>query len=172
MSFASSGSIEERLKANALSTIEASGIQEAMLYLQVTRGAQLARTHTFPTTAVKPTEFLYVTPFDDTNAEKRKTGCVAMTYPDIRWGRCDIKSINLLGNVFAAQAAKEAGMYEAVLSHGGWNSHRGLAHFSFRGGQRKAENTPNSHAPFFPASLASWCSVSRRSYRFPSKKEP
>ena len=54
--------------------------------------------------------------FRDPYAEARRgrAACV-ITHPDIRWGRCDIKSTNLLGNVLAMQAAKEAGCLEALL---------------------------------------------------------
>src|SRR5581483_8649892 len=47
--------------------------------------------------------------------EARRTGASVALYPDIRWARCDVKSTNLLANVLAMQAAKEAGCVEAVL---------------------------------------------------------
>ena len=50
-----------------------------------------------------------------TYEEERKLGVGVFLQPDIRWGRCDIKSVNLLGNVLAHQAAKEAGCGEAIL---------------------------------------------------------
>src|SRR6185312_7497519 len=51
----------------------------------------------------------------DPYAEARRTGAAAITHPDLRWDRCDIKSTNLLGNVLAMQAAVEAGAVEALL---------------------------------------------------------
>src|SRR5262249_38316277 len=58
---------------------------------------------------------LYVREFTDAYAEARQKGAAVITQPDIRWGRCDIKSTNLLANVLAAQTAKEAGCLEALL---------------------------------------------------------
>src|SRR5262249_37568234 len=49
------------------------------------------------------------------HAQARQSGAAVITQPDIRWGRCDIKSTNLLGNVLAMQAAVEAGGVEALL---------------------------------------------------------
>src|SRR5205085_10945985 len=46
------------------------------------------------------------------------TGVDAITTEDIRWGRCDIKSVNLLANVLARQRVKQAGVFEAILVHG------------------------------------------------------
>src|SRR5205823_1630924 len=62
-----------------------------------------------------PLEFLYVDEFHDPYVEARRTGAAVITYPDVRWDRCDIKSTNLLGNVLAMQAASEAGCMEALL---------------------------------------------------------
>jgi D-alanine transaminase len=51
----------------------------------------------------------------DPYVELRDQGGCAITHPDLRWQRCDIKSTNLLGNVLAMQAAREAGCVEALL---------------------------------------------------------
>src|SRR5262249_10792687 len=72
------------------------------------------RGHAFPEQSV-PLEFLYVQEFRDPYREARQTGAAVITHPDIRWDRCDIKSTNLLGNVMAMQAAREAGCVEALL---------------------------------------------------------
>jgi D-alanine transaminase len=102
-----------RLRRRMHETIRAGGFREATTYIQVTRGAA-PRTHTFPAGAV-PLEFLYVQEFRDPYAEARERGAAVVTQPDIRWDRCDIKSTNLLANVMAMQAAKEAGGLEALL---------------------------------------------------------
>lgn len=118
-----------RLKHDALALIAASGVQEGTIYVQVTRGAAPLRSHAFPKAPgpdrnpyedtfppeTTPTTFMYVLPLAEAHAALRERGARAITYPDQRWGRCDIKSLNLLGNVFAAQAAKEAGAFEAIL---------------------------------------------------------
>ena len=108
------GGIEvDRLRQRMHSTIRAGDFQEAICYLQVTRGAA-PRKHPFPAGAT-PLEFLYVQEFSDPYVEARKTGAAVITQPDIRWERCDIKSTNLLANVLAMQAANEAGAVEALF---------------------------------------------------------
>jgi D-alanine transaminase len=102
-----------RLRRRMHETIAAGPFPEAIAYLQVTRGAA-PRAHPFPA-GVTPLEFLYVQEFHDPYTEARKSGAEVITQPDVRWGRCDIKSTNLLGNVLAMQAAKEAGCLEALL---------------------------------------------------------
>ncbi len=85
-----------------------------MVYMQVTRGTA-PRRHAFPTDAA-PLEFLFVQDYDDgPTAQMRCQGTRVITHPDIRWGRCDIKSTNLLANVLANQAATEANASEALL---------------------------------------------------------
>lgn len=102
-----------RLKERMHATIAAGKFQEAVAYVHITRGAA-PRKHAFPPNAV-PFELLYVQEFSDPYVELRRTGAKAITQPDIRWDRCDIKSTNLLGNVLAMQAATEAGCVEALL---------------------------------------------------------
>lgn len=102
-----------RLRQRMLDTIAAGPFREAIVYLQITRGVA-PRSHVFPA-QVTPTELLWVQEFRDPYAEARRSGAAVITQPDIRWDRCDIKSTNLLGNVLAAQAAKEAGCLEALL---------------------------------------------------------
>lgn len=105
----------DRLRRRMLETIAAGPFQDAFIYVQITRGAGPNRTHIFPAGAV-PLEFFYVTEYDDSFfAEGRAKGVKVLAFPDLRWERCDIKSTNLLGNVLAAQAAKEAKAVEAVL---------------------------------------------------------
>ncbi len=103
-----------RLQKRMLDTIAAGPFTEALAYLQITRGVA-PRKHGFPE-GVAPLEFLYIQEFKDPYTEARKNGAAVITQPDVRWGRCDIKSTNLLANVLAAQAAKEAGGVEALLT--------------------------------------------------------
>jgi D-alanine transaminase len=86
-----------------------------LFYMQITRGAPSVRKHAFPSPAVDLAELMYVAPLAPHPEENYTHGCAVVTHEDIRWGRCHIKSINLLGNVFAAQYAKQRGAYEAVL---------------------------------------------------------
>jgi D-alanine transaminase len=103
----------ERLQQRMLATIARGGFQEAIVYIQLTRGAA-PRKHPFPAGAT-PLELLYVQEFHDPYVEARRTGAAVITQPDIRWDRCDIKSTNLLANVLAMQTAVEAGCVEALL---------------------------------------------------------
>jgi D-alanine transaminase len=103
----------DRLRQRLRQTIAAGEFQEAMAYLQVTRGAA-PRAHPFPAHAT-PLEFLYVQEFHDSYETARRQGGAVVTHPDLRWGRCDLKSTNLLANVLAMQTAKEAGCMEALL---------------------------------------------------------
>lgn len=110
-----------KLRESALKLIEKSGEKEATLYIQITRGVRNTRQHAFSTdTPLIPcTEVLFVVPYsDERNAVLRKKGAAATITQDIRWGRVDLKTTNLLGNVLAAQAAKKAGVYEAILVNG------------------------------------------------------
>lgn len=99
---------EQLLEQNNLRTADAT------LYIQVTRGTA-PRAHAFPPPSVKPTVFIATKPFKQHPAEYWERGVAAVTVPDTRWSRCDIKSIALLPNVLANQQAKEAGAFEALF---------------------------------------------------------
>ncbi len=89
-------------------------IREGMLYLQVSRGVA-PRDHVFPVD-VPPSVVITAKPVDrEAAARKAESGIKAMTAPDIRWGRCDIKTVGLLPNVLAKQAAKEQGAGEVIF---------------------------------------------------------
>lgn len=88
------------------------------VYLQVTRGVA-PREHGFPK-SVKPTVFMMSNPLVTPSPEQIEQGVAAITLPDVRWLRCDVKSISLLGNVLARQMATEAGCAEAVMLRDGF----------------------------------------------------
>lgn len=90
---------------------------EATLYLEVTRGVA-PRTHAFPPAGTKPSVFVMANKFTPPN-ELRARGATAITTEDIRWLRCDVKTIQLLPNVFAKQAAAEKGAMEALMVRDG-----------------------------------------------------
>ncbi len=105
----------DRLTDRVRRTIRASGVREGTAYVQITRGVA-PRLHAFPDPAVPPTELIVVRAYDDgPTARLRETGVAAISHPDLRWKRCDVKSTNLLANVLANEAAHRAGCYEAVL---------------------------------------------------------
>jgi D-alanine transaminase len=104
-----------RLRRRIADTIAASEVDEGTVYVQITRGVA-PRAHAFPAPGTQPTELIVVKPYDDTpTARLRETGASLLSYPDLRWKRCDIKTVNLLGNVMACEAAKRSGALEAVL---------------------------------------------------------
>lgn len=88
-------------------------VTNGIVYLQVSRGAA-NRDHTFPSARVKPTLVLTAKNLDRRAIARRmEEGVKVITAPETRWARRDIKSVNLLPNVLARQAAKEAGAFEA-----------------------------------------------------------
>ena len=92
------------------------GRGEALAYFQVTRGVA-PRAHQFPV-GVPATVYVSVGAFTPPDA-LRGRGVACVTYPDIRWSRCDIKSVNLLPNVLAKQYAVSKGAYEAFFVRDG-----------------------------------------------------
>lgn len=106
--------IHERLLAdNGLRDEEVSYV-----YLQVTRGVA-PRTHAFPTTPVAPTVYAFARPYRRPDRAVWEEGFEAVTVPDRRWARVDVKTIALLPNVLAQQAAVEAGVADAILVRDG-----------------------------------------------------
>lgn len=91
--------------------------RHAKVYLQVTRGAA-PRQHAFPDEPTEPTVYATASPHSPP-IEKWENGVSTILYPDRRWERCDIKSIALLPNVLANQAAMEADAFEALLVRDG-----------------------------------------------------
>ncbi len=87
------------------------------IYLQVTRGAA-PRDHAFPKT-VSPTVLVMSNPLSSPDPVQIEKGVCAVSSPDLRWGRCDLKTIGLLPNVLAKQKAVEAGCIECVLFRDG-----------------------------------------------------
>ncbi|HZH11285.1 MAG TPA: D-amino-acid transaminase [Microvirga sp.] len=93
-------------------------LTEGFIYFQVTRGVA-ERDFMFPDNAT-PTVAMFTQAKSIVNAPAAETGIAVVTVPDLRWQRRDIKSINLLAQVLAKQAAKEAGAQEAWLVEDGF----------------------------------------------------
>jgi D-alanine transaminase len=113
------GAESATLKAACEKLVKENGLAggEATVYLQVSRGAA-PRTHHFPPAGTKTTIFGMASVFKP-NMAMRENGAKGITMADIRWSRCDLKTVNLLGPVLARQAAQEAGAYEAILHRDG-----------------------------------------------------
>ena len=86
---------------------------DGIVYVQVTRG-DCERSH-FAPESVPPTAIAYSRAFSFPDAAKKSAGVAVVTTRDLRWGRCDLKSINLLGNFMAKRDARRAGAAEALL---------------------------------------------------------
>jgi len=91
---------------------ESAGISNAKIYFHVTRGSA-PREHTWDA-ELKPNFFLTVTELPDETKIKNE-GIAVSSYADLRWKRCDIKSLNLLANVLARNDAAKKGCAEAIL---------------------------------------------------------
>ncbi|ATN34311.1 D-amino acid aminotransferase [Rhizobium sp. ACO-34A] len=90
-------------------------VKNGLFYLQVTRGVA-RRDHAFPS-ADTPASLVVTAKSTDPSviASKNATGIKAITLPDNRWDRVDIKTVGLLPNALARQTAKEAGAQEAIF---------------------------------------------------------
>ncbi len=97
--------------------IELNETDDQSLYLQVTRGVA-KRDHAFPRT-VTPTVFMMSNPLLPAAANQIENGVGAITAPDNRWLRCDVKSTALLPNVLLRQLAADAGCAETLLLRDG-----------------------------------------------------
>ena len=111
------GSVE-RITAIAEHLLKENGLAaaEATLYVEITRGTA-PRTHYFPPASTSPTLLVMASAF--TPSPSRFTGASVITQPDVRWMRCDLKTVQLLPNVMARQAATEAGASEAIFVRDG-----------------------------------------------------
>jgi D-alanine transaminase len=103
----------EALTAVLRETVRQNRIREGLVYVQVSRGVA-PRDHAFPTGGVRPAMIVTVSRVDRQASEARAArGVGVITTPENRWGRCDIKTVGLLPNALAKQAAREKGAVEA-----------------------------------------------------------
>ena len=98
--------------------VHRSNYPEAKIYIQVTRGVA-PRDHTYSAT-LAPTVVITVRALTPPAESLYTDGTDIVTVPDLRWSRCDIKSLNLLANVLAKQQARNAGAFEAVFVRDGF----------------------------------------------------
>ncbi|WP_395943658.1 D-amino-acid transaminase [Brevundimonas sp.] len=95
-------------------TVRRNRVRDGIVYLQVTRGTA-PRDHAFPAD-VAPSVIVTAKRIDLSKGDRTAVnGAAGVTQPDIRWGRCDIKTVGLLPNVLAKQAARERGAYECLM---------------------------------------------------------
>lgn len=98
--------------------VRRNGGGDMYVYVQVTRGAEYGRNHA-PLPTVERTVFAFAAPLPVVAPEKLAKGAKAITAPDTRWARCDIKSTALLANILAKQLAVDAGAHEVFLMRDG-----------------------------------------------------
>src|SRR5258708_2931909 len=96
-------------------TVRRNRVRNGIVYLQATRGVA-RRDHGFPPPQTTPSLVVTARNLNRTNGEREaREGVSVITVPDQRWARVDIKSVSLLPNVLAKQAAREQGAREAWL---------------------------------------------------------
>lgn len=107
-------------KAICHQLVDRNGGGNLSIYLQITRGTPPKRDHAFPHDATPPTVFSMVHPMTiPTQDLESVSGFSAITVQDLRWARCDIKSIALLPNILMRQQAEEHNATEAILLKNG-----------------------------------------------------
>ena len=99
-----------------LNLIKKNNLSNGIIYLQITRGIQ-SREHAYKKN-LKPNIVIYTAKKKFNLPNKNYKGYKAITYPDIRWGRPDIKTTSLLANIIAATEASNKGAYETILVKG------------------------------------------------------
>ena len=96
-------------------TVRRNRVRNGIVYLQVTRGTA-RRDHLFPAEGTPPSVIVTAKSLSSAKSDAQAAkGVAVITQPDIRWGRCDIKTVGLLPNVLAKQAARDRGAYEAWM---------------------------------------------------------
>jgi len=106
-------------RAIILRLIAETEFEDQTLYIQVTRGADIKRDPTFPK-GITQTVFLFTAPLIRPTPEQRENGVATITAQDIRWGRCDLKTVALLPNVLMRQLSADAGCTETVMLRDGF----------------------------------------------------
>ena len=100
--------------------VRLNGIDQGMIYLQVTRGNPGDRSFVFPDDSVKPTLVAFTQNIPNlADAPAAKTGFKVISIPDIRWGRRDIKTVQLLYPSMAKMMAKKAGVDDSWMVQDG-----------------------------------------------------
>ena len=107
----------QRCRQLVTSTAQATGAQDQLVYIQITRGVA-PRDHVMPP-GLTPTVFMMANPMKPASAEQRHAGVACTTARDFRWERGDIKSISLLGNVLARQMSADHGALETIMFRDG-----------------------------------------------------
>ncbi len=100
--------------------VQREALDEGMVYLQITRGADSQRSFSFPKSPVTATLVMFVQAKPLIDDPLAKCGATAISIADIRWRRRDIKSVSLLPQVLGKQVATAAGVFEAIMIEDGF----------------------------------------------------
>ena len=107
------------LKVVMREVLQRNRLKNALVYMQVTRGVA-SRNHAFPPEGTPPALVITARRIDHAQGDaKAEKGVAVISQPDIRWGRVDIKTVGLLPNALAKEAATKAGAAEALLVRDG-----------------------------------------------------
>ncbi|MFZ2995269.1 D-amino-acid transaminase [Sphingobium sp.] len=109
----------KEIEAAQKALIARNGLNEGLVYLQITRGADAMRDF-LPSPAIQPTLVMFVADKPFLDAPAVRTGIAIATMPDLRWARRDIKSVGLLAQAMAKRAAADAGCQEAWMVEDGF----------------------------------------------------
>jgi D-alanine transaminase len=136
-----------QIRGRVVRAFEQAGIANAKIYFHITRGSGL-RDH-LPDKNLLPNFFLTVMELKD-NPKLKSDGVAVSTYPDTRWKRCDIKSLNLLPNVLAKIDSAKKGCWEAIfvddaglLTEGAGSAFLGIVNGCLRTSPLKANILPS-----------------------------
>lgn len=121
--------------------------EDQSVYLQITRGADTKRNHAFPA-QVTPTVYIMSEPLVTPPQAQREAGIAAVSAPDVRWLRCDLKTVSLLANCLLRQQAVDAGCIETVLFRDGFMTEGAASNiFAVKGGVLLAPPKDNLMLP-------------------------
>jgi len=103
----------EKIRETVNELFQKAALPRAGIYIQISRGVA-PRNHAFPEPA-GPQIVMTVRKVHEVDPEVRQKGAVAITQKDFRWGRCDIKTVQILANVLAKQKAVDSGAHDAIF---------------------------------------------------------
>jgi D-alanine transaminase len=117
--------------------------RKALIYIQVTRGVA-PRNHSFPDPAVDPTVYAFAKELN-VNEKVTESGVKVMLKEDIRWSRCDIKSVALLANTLSFQEAHEKGLNECIFVRNGLITEGSRSNIFFVTGDTLSTHPESNH---------------------------
>lgn len=144
------------LRTISAELLRANGLRDASVYLQVTRGAGAARAH-MPAPGLVPTVVAFATPTAPLAGFTQPEAARAIVRPDLRWHRCEIKTISLAGNILALIEAQRAGADECILVRDGLVSEGAYTNVAIvRGGRVATCALDDGRTPVLHGTMRAW----------------